>query len=102
MVMVVVAVVVSPVSSIVVVARAVVAVVVDALGASASLDGVPYVPVGPKLALDCRCGGPSPLPVLPMLRGRWVRDVHGRCSCSPSFRALARSRAFRLLCRRLE
>jgi hypothetical protein len=48
----VVAVVASPTSAIVVVARAVVAVVVDALGPSTGLDGVPYVALGPEAALD--------------------------------------------------
>jgi hypothetical protein len=52
MVAVVVAVVASPTSAIVVVAQAVVAVVVDALGPSTGLDGVPHVAVGTKAALD--------------------------------------------------
>jgi hypothetical protein len=39
-------------SSIMVVARAVFAVVVDALGPSTGLDGVPRVAVGPEAALD--------------------------------------------------
>jgi hypothetical protein len=52
MVTVVIVVAVSPVSAIVVVARAVVAVVVDALGPTTGLDGVPHVAVGPEVALD--------------------------------------------------
>jgi hypothetical protein len=49
---VVVTVVATPASAIVMVVRAVVAVVVDALGPSSGLDGVPYVAVGPKAAPD--------------------------------------------------
>jgi hypothetical protein len=52
LVTVVVAVVASLASSVVVVARAVVAVVVDALGPSTGLDGVLRVAVGPEPALD--------------------------------------------------
>jgi hypothetical protein len=42
---------------IVVVMRAVVVVVVDALSSPTSFDGVPDVAVGPETALDCRCRG---------------------------------------------
>jgi hypothetical protein len=42
----------SSASAIVVVARAVIAVVVDALGPTSGLDGVPRIAVGPKAALD--------------------------------------------------
>jgi hypothetical protein len=50
--MIVVAVVASPASSIVVVARAVVAMIVDAHGSSAGLDGVPRITIRSELALD--------------------------------------------------
>jgi hypothetical protein len=41
-----------PASTVVMVARAIVAVVVDALDPPSGLDGVPHVTVGPKEALD--------------------------------------------------
>jgi hypothetical protein len=47
-------------------------VIVDTLDPSASLDGVLRVSVGPKPALDRQRGGPSPFPVLPISRGRWL------------------------------
>jgi hypothetical protein len=39
-------------STVVVVVRAAIAVVVDALGLASGLDGVPRISVGPKTALD--------------------------------------------------
>jgi hypothetical protein len=97
------AVVASPAFSVVVVARAIVTMVVYALILSTGLDGVLRVTVGPESALDCRRRSPAPFTMLLMLRGRWVRAMRGWHSCSPVLRTLARSRAFRLLCRhRLE
>jgi hypothetical protein len=55
--------------AVVVVARAVVAVVVDTFGPSTGLDGVPSIAVGPKTTLDRRCHGSNSLPVLSMLEG---------------------------------
>jgi hypothetical protein len=51
--MIVVAVMASPASSVVVVARAVVTIVVDALGPSMGLDGVLLVTTRPKTAFNC-------------------------------------------------
>jgi hypothetical protein len=72
-----VAIVASPASMIVVVARAVVAVVVDALGSPSGLDGVPCVTVGPKAAPDRRCRGSASLPALSTLGWRRIQAVCG-------------------------
>jgi hypothetical protein len=58
--------------TVVVVARVVVAVVVDTLGPPSSLDGVLSVAVGPKTALDRRCHGSDSLPALSMLGRRQI------------------------------
>jgi hypothetical protein len=71
-----------------VVARAIVAVVVDALGPSSGLDGVPHIAVGPKAAPDHRCRGSASLPVLSMLGRRQIRAVGGRRSCPPALQVL--------------
>jgi hypothetical protein len=86
-----VAVVASPASSIVVVARTVVTMVVDALGPSTGLDGVPRVTIRPEPALDYRCCGSTPFPAVPMLRGRQVRAMRRLCSCPSTIRTLAGS-----------
>jgi hypothetical protein len=51
--MIIVVVVAASVSSVAVVARAVAMMVVDALGPSTGLDGVPHVTIRPEPALDC-------------------------------------------------
>jgi hypothetical protein len=93
----------SPASTIVVVLRAVVAVVVDALSLSSGLDGVLHVAVGPEAAPNRRCRSSASLPSLSMLGRRQIQAVGGRCSYPPALRVLARGRALCLLCcRRLE
>jgi hypothetical protein len=86
---VVVAVVSPPTSTIVVLARAVATVVVDTLGPSSSLDGVPYVAVGPETALDRLCCGSASLPALSMLGRRRIQVVCGRRFCPLTLRVLA-------------
>jgi hypothetical protein len=89
-----------PAPTIVVVVRTVVMVVVDALGPSSGLYGVPHVAVGPVAAPDHRCCGSASLLALLMLGRRRIQAVRGRCSFPPVLRALARGRSLHLLRRR--
>jgi hypothetical protein len=83
---------------VVVVARAVVAVVVDALISSSGFDGVPGVVVGPKTTLDRQCRGSDSLPA-PLVLGRGqIRALGGWRSSPPALQTLARGGALRLLC----
>jgi hypothetical protein len=72
------------VPTIVFVAQAVVVVVVDTLGSSASLDGVPGIAVGPEMALDRRRRSPDFVPLFLLLRRRRVRAVGGWRSSLPA------------------
>jgi hypothetical protein len=78
-----------PASSVAVVVRAVVAMVVDAPSPSAGLNGVPRVTIRPEPALDCQHRSPTPFCAVLMPRGRRVRAVCGWCSCSSMLRPLA-------------
>jgi hypothetical protein len=89
--------------TIVVVVRAVVVVVVDTLGSSASLDGVPGIAVGPEMALDRRRRSLDSVPLSLLLRRRRVRAVGRWRSSPPALRVLVRGGDFRLLsCRSLK
>jgi hypothetical protein len=70
--------------TIVIVARAVVLVLVDTLGSSASLDGVSGVTVEPEMALDRRRRSPDFVPLFLLLRRRRVRAVGGWRSSLPA------------------
>jgi hypothetical protein len=83
---------------IVIVVRAVVVVVVDALSSPASFDGVPNVAMGPETALDRRRRGSDSVPVSLWMRRRRIRAVGGWRSSPPALQVLARGEAFRLLC----
>jgi hypothetical protein len=72
------------VPAIVVVARAVVVVVVDALSPPASFDGVPGVAVRPETALDHRRRGSDFVPVSLRLRRRQIRAMGGWLSSPPA------------------
>jgi hypothetical protein len=60
-------------STVVVLARAIVAVVVDALNSSSGLDGVPDVAMGPETTLDHQCRGSGSLPARLVLEGSGFR-----------------------------
>jgi hypothetical protein len=89
-----------PASTVVVVARAVVADVVDTLNSSSGFDGVPGVAVGPETTLDRRCRGSDSLPAPLVLGRRWIQAVGGWRSSPLALRVLARGGALCLLCRR--
>jgi hypothetical protein len=92
-----------PAPTIIIVARAVVVVVVDTLGLSASLNAVSGVVLGLETAPDRGRRSPDSTPLSLLLRRRRVRAVGGWRSSPPTLRALARGRSFRLLsCRSLE
>jgi hypothetical protein len=83
-------VVVAPIAStVIMMVRAVVAVVVDALGLPSGLDGVPRIAVGPETAPDRRSHDSASLPTLSMLGRRRIQTMCGWCSRPPTFRALA-------------
>jgi hypothetical protein len=63
-----------PAPTIVVVARAVVVVVVDALNSSMGFDGVLGVAVGPETALDRRHRGSDSFSASLLLGRRWIVD----------------------------
>jgi hypothetical protein len=81
--------VVTPAPTIVVVVRAVVIVVVDALSSPASFDGAPDVTVGAESALDRRQCGSNFIPVSLLLRRSRIRAVGGWRSSPPALRGLA-------------
>jgi hypothetical protein len=64
-----------PAPTIVVVARTVVVVIVDALSSPASFDGVPDFAVGPETALERRRRGSDSVPVSLWLGRRQIRAV---------------------------
>jgi hypothetical protein len=86
---VVIAIVAPPVPTVVVVARAVVAVVFDALGPSSSLDGVPGVTVRPESTPYRQCCVRDSFPLSLLLRRRWIRTMGRWCSGSPVLRPLS-------------
>jgi hypothetical protein len=88
------------VSTVIVMARVVVVVIVDALRSSSGFYGISGVAVGPETTLDCRCRGRDPTSVSLLLRRRWVRAVGKWRSGSYTLQALSRGGAFRLLRRR--
>jgi hypothetical protein len=88
---------VSPVPTVVVVARVVVVIAVDAFRSLPGFYGIPSVAVGSETTLDRRCRGRDPAPVSLLLRRRRVRAMGGWCSGSSALRALARGGAFCLL-----
>jgi hypothetical protein len=84
-------------ATIVVVARAVVVVVVDALSSPASFNGVPDVAIRPEAALDRRHCGLDFFSTSLLLGRRWIQAAGGWCSSPSTLRALTRGRALRLL-----
>jgi hypothetical protein len=98
MLTVVIAVVAPTASTVIVVARAFIAIVLDALSLSSGLDGVLGVTFGPESTLDRRYRGPDSLPMPLVLGRRQIQAVGGWRSSPPALRALARGRALCLLC----
>jgi hypothetical protein len=89
-----------PALTVVVVARAVYVVVVDALSLPTGFYGVSGVAVGPETTLDCRYRGSDSFFSSLLLGRRWIRVVGRWRSSPPTLRALARGGALRLLRRR--
>jgi hypothetical protein len=71
-------------STVVVVARAIFAVVVDTLSLSSGFDGVPGVAIRPKTNLDRRCHGSDSLPAPLVLGWRRIQAMGGWCSSPPA------------------
>jgi hypothetical protein len=71
-------------SAVIVVARAVVAVVVDAISLSSGFDGVLGVAVGSETTLDCRCRGFDSLLAPLVLGRRRIRALGGWRSSPPA------------------
>jgi hypothetical protein len=87
----------SAASTVIVVARVVVVVAVDALRSSPGFYGILGVAVGSDTTLDRRCRGRDPTFVSLLLRRRWVRAMGEWRSGSSALRAPSQGGPFSLL-----
>jgi hypothetical protein len=87
----------STASTVIVVARVVVVVAINALRSSPEFYGIPGVAVGSETTLDRRCCGRDPTFVSLLLRRRWVRAMDEWRYGSSALQALSRGGAFCLL-----